>query len=303
MKKAIYILMFLLFPVLAGAQALPFTATSYDPVSVAKGGTFLTETSSSAYAAFANPAAAPFAEKKLDAAAGFMMWQYGTMPSNILSAAGTYMLDDNMGVSLGFTYGMNQEYDIIDASGVTKGTFTPSDMQLNAAFSWRFLPYLSLGAAVGYASSSLAENVSYSAVNADIFAMARFKELKAAVGVKGLGTAVKSASGASFSLPMALAAGIGYELSGEGFSADVNVDAEYHIDGGVAVATGASCTFVKMMTLRMGYRYGGETVIPSFASLGCGFCFSNVSVDLACLLAAKNSPMAQTACLSVGYSF
>ena len=48
MKKTIYILAFLLASVAAGAQALPFTAVNYDPVAMAKGGTYLTETSSSA---------------------------------------------------------------------------------------------------------------------------------------------------------------------------------------------------------------------------------------------------------------
>lgn len=299
MKKTIYTLILLLVSLTSGAQALPFTAVDYDPVSLAMGGTCLTDTSSPAYAVYGNPAAAPFSGRKLDVAAGYAMWQPSAMKSDVVSAAGTFVLREKIGVSIGMSYGKNPSYDITDASGLVTGAFSPSDLQVRAGVSWRFLPFLSVGADVGYASSTLAEGASYGAVKADVYAMAKFGGLKAAAGVKGLGTAVKSVSGASFNLPVAAVAGVGYELGlGEKSGIDVNVGAEYYMKDGVAVAAGASYSFAEMFTVRAGYRYGGNTVLPSFASVGAGFRIFGAGVDVAYLIAGKSSPMANT--LSIG---
>ena len=304
MKKTIYTLILFAVSFTAGAQALPFTAADYDAAVMAKGGAFMTETSGMAFAAFGNPAAAPFAEKKLDAAVGYTMWQPSGVSSSIISAGGTFVMKEKIGVSLGVAYGMNQAYDITDASGVVTGSYTPSDMQVNARLSWKFLPFLSVGANIGYASSTLAEGASYGAVNADVFAMVKFGGLKASAGVKSLGSSVKSASGTSFALPMAAAAGVGYKADfGEKNSVDVNVDAEYYIDGGLSVAGGASYSFAKLATVRAGYRYGGNTVLPSYASVGAGVSLLGAHLDVAYLIGGKNSPMSNTLCLSAGWAF
>lgn len=287
----------------AGAQALPFTAVDYDPAVLGKGGTFMTETSGTAFAAFGNPAAVPFADKKLDAAVGYTMWQPSGVSSNVLAAGGTFVMREKIGVSFGMTYGMNTAYDIVDASGLVTGSFAPSDLQVNAGLSWKFLPFLSVGASLGYASSTLAEGSSYGAFNADVFAMAKFGDLKASAGIKSLGSAVKSASGASFALPMTAVAGVGYTLDfGKKNSVDLNVDAEYHIDGGFAAAGGASYTFAKLATIRAGYRYGGNTVLPSYASVGACVNIFGARVDVAYLIGGKYSPMANTVCISLGWS-
>lgn len=288
----------------AGAQALPFTAVDYDPVVMAKGGAFMTETSTSAFAAFGNPAAAVFADKKMDVAAGYTMWQPQGVSSNVISLGGTAILKEKLGVSFGATYGANTPYDIIDASGIVTGSFSPSDLQINAGVAMKVLPFLSVGATLGYANSTLAEGSSYGAFNADVFAMAKFGGLKASAGVKGVGSKVKSASGVSFALPMAAAAGVGYTTEfGEKNRVDVNVDAEYYIDGGVAVAGGASYTFAKLATVRAGYRHGGNTVLPSYASVGAGVSLLGVHLDLAYLVGVNSSPMANTLCISAGWAF
>lgn len=304
MRKTLYILALLAVSFTAGAQALPFTAADYDPVVMAKGGAFMTETSTSAYAAFGNPAAAVFAENKLDVAAGYTMWQPDGVSSNIISLGGTTILKEKLSLSLGATYGANTSYDIIDASGNVAGTFSPSDLQINAGVAMKVLPFLSVGATLGYANSTLAKGSSYGAFNADVFAMAKFGGLKASAGVKSLGNKVKSASGAAFSLPMAVGVGVGYTAeSGEKNRIDVNVDADYYIDGGIAVAGGASYTFAKLATVRAGYRHGGNTVLPSYVSAGAGVSLKGVHVDLAYLIGVNSSPMANTLCINAGWAF
>lgn len=304
MRKTLYTLALLAVSFTAGAQALPFTAADYDPVVMAKGGAFMTETSTSAYAAFGNPAAAVFADDRIDAAVGYTMWQPGGVSSNIITVGGTARLLNKLSLSVGASYGANTPYDIIDAAGNATGTFSPSDLQLNAGAAMKVLPFLSVGANIGYASSTLAEGSSYGAFNADVFAMAKLGGLKASAGIKSVGSKVKSASGASFALPMAAAAGVGYGAEfGEKNRVDVNVDAEYYMDGGVAVAGGASYTFGKLATVRAGYRHGGNTVLPSYASVGAGVSLLGVHLDLAYLVGVNSSPMANTLCISAGWAF
>lgn len=174
----------------------------------------------------------------------------------------------------------------------------------NAGFSWLIMPYLSIGANLGYASSTLAEGHSYGAFNADVMAMVKFGGFKASVGVRNLGTSVKSSSGDSFQLPSSVAAGVGYKLAaGDKLALDFNVDADYYFKDGVAVAGGVSCTIVEMATVRAGYRYGGNTVLPSYASVGAGLCLFGARIDLAYLIAGKDSPFANTLCVGAGFSF
>jgi hypothetical protein len=202
------------------------------------------------------------------------------------------------------TYGMFPEYDIFNDNGSHKGTFTPSDVQFKAGASYRFLPFLSAGVNLGYASSSLAEGVSYGAFNADVFLMSKFADYKVALGLTDLGSAVVSASDVKFSLPSALTLGLGYDKTfADVHKVDVALDLDYYFEGQVAASVGADYTFNNMISFCAGYRYGGNSVIPSYASLGLGGSFYGVSLDLAYVLPVAKSPMSNTLSLAVGYSF
>lgn len=289
---------------MASAQALPFVAADYDPSTLAKGGASAVETSSIAYAAFRNPAAVPFAEQKMDVAAGYAIWAPSGVSTNVVSVAGAYNMNQKFGVTAGLSYGMNPSYDIIDASGASKGQFKPSEMQLNAGVSYRFIPCLSAGVNVGYATAKLAQGASYGAFNADVFLMAKFGGFKATAGVSDIGTGVTSASGAKFSLPTAGTLGLGYEaVFGEKNALAVQADADYYFAGAFAAAVGASYTYDDMISLRAGYRAGADSVIPSFLSLGAGVKIAGVKLDLAYLIGAGESALGNTLALSVGYSF
>jgi hypothetical protein len=58
-----------------------------------------------------------------------------------------------------------------------------------------------------------------------------------------------------------------------------------------------------MVSVRAGYRYGGKSVIPSYASVGAGFKLFGVSLDLAYLIASGDSPLQNTLTFGLGYSF
>ena len=303
MRKIFTYMAAMLFPMMASAQALPFVSADYSAGSLAKAGANATETVSTAFASFENISAVPFSEKEADFAVGYTSWQPGSVGSNVILAGGSYNIDNKLGVSLGMTYGMYPEYEIFNGQGSQKGTFSPSDVQVKAGAAMRFLPFLSAGVSLGYASSSLSEEVSYGAFDADVFLMSQFSDYKVALGISDLGSAVTSASGVKFSLPTALTLGVGYDKAfSDVHKVNVALDADCYFAGAVAAAVGAEYTFNDMFSFSAGYRYGGESVIPSYASLGLGGRFMGVSLDLAYVLPMTTS-MSNTLSLAVGYSF
>ena len=82
---------------------------------------------------------------------------------------------------------------------------------------------------------------------------------------------------------------------------DVNVDADYFFSGWFAAAFGASYTFNDLVSFRAGYRYGGKSPIPSYASVGAGVKFAGVKLDLSYLLGSE--VMNNTLAVGLGYSF
>lgn len=292
----------LLAPIFADAQALSYTAADTDAASLGMAGANVTNTSSVAYSAFSNAAVIPFSETKMDVAAGYTMWQPGGVGSNIVNVGAAFNMKDKFGVSLGFMYGMNPAYDVTNGSGSVTGTFKPADMHLSAGLSWRLLPFLSIGADIGYASSRLAAEYSYGALTADVFAMAKFSDFKLAVGVSDLGTGITSVSGDVFSLPSAVTLGLGYNRSfAEKHSIEAALDADYFFYGGFAAALGAGYTFNDLVSVRAGYRYSADSPVPSFASVGIGAKFLGIRLDVAYLM--SSTAAANTLALGVGYSF
>ncbi len=294
----------LLLPSLAGAQALPFTVFDTDPVILAKGGAGLTETTSVSHSAFTNSASVPFSENTLDVSAGYMLWQPSASKSNVISVGAAYNLKNKLGIAAGLYYGLNSEYDISNRAGNATGTFKPSDFHTAVGVSYRFVDFMSVGVSLGYASSTLAEGYSYGAFAADLLLMAKISDFKLAAGVSNALGSIKSASGGKFSLPASAALGAGYQKTFAGkHSVEANLDMDYFFEGWFAASLGAAYTFNDLVSVRAGYRYGGESPISSYASIGLGAKFMGIKLDLAYLIAGADSPMRNSLAVSVGYSF
>lgn len=304
MRRILIYVMAVLLPVISQAQALPFIAADYSASALSKAGAVATETSSIALSAIGNVAAVPFSDKTADFSAGYTLWQPSSVVSNVIAAGGAFNLKEKLGLALGMTYGLHPGYEIFTESGLSKGLFNPSDVQFNAGLAWRFLPFLSVGTNLGFASSTLAEGTSYGAFVADIYLFSKFSDLKVALGLSDLGSSVVSASEARFSLPSALTLGLGYDKKfAQVHGLDISADADYYLAGKFAVAFGAAYTYDDMLSVKAGYRYGGTSVIPSYASLGLGGRIFGVCLDVAYVLPVGTSPMSNTLSFNIGYSF
>ena len=82
---------------------------------------------------------------------------------------------------------------------------------------------------------------------------------------------------------------------------DAQVDIDYYFDGALATALGAGYTFNDMVSLKAGYRAGGDSVLPSFASVGAGVKFMGLKLDVAYLIGTEN--MNNTLAIGLGFSF
>ena len=304
MRRLINIILAVCIPVAMSAQALPFTAADFSPVTAAKGGATAVETSSIAYAAFTNPATITFSELEGDFTASYSMWQPSSLKTNVFSIAGAGKIKEKFGVAIGLNYGVLPGYEILDEAGASKGEFSPSQYEYNFGFSWRFCKFLALGVNLGYSGQTLTENDSYESLTTDIFAMTQFKDFKVAVGVSNLGTTVTSLSGEEYSLPSSWKLGFGYGTTfASKHGLDFNADFDYYFQNAFSAAFGAGYTYNNLLSLRAGYRYGGESVIPSYASFGLGLKFFGVTLDAAYLVADSTSPMRNTMMFGIGYRF
>lgn len=292
----------LLLPAVAGAQVLPFTAVETDAVSLGKAGTDLVEIGSVANASFSNAAVIPFYGAKFDVSAGYTMWQPAAVGANKINVGAAFNVKQKFGVAVGFMYGMHKDYTGTTSGGGTVDTFAPKDMHVNVGLAWRFLPFMSLGANVGYASSALTADHSYGAVDADVFLMAKFSGVKVTAGIANIGSKVTAANGAKFSLPTSVAVGAGYTKTfALKHRLDVMLDADYYLQDGFAASVGAEYAFNGLASVRAGYRYGGNTAVPSYASVGAGIKLIGIKLDVAYLIAS--GPMKNTLAVGLGYTF
>ena len=276
----------------AGAQALPFVAAEYGAASLGTAGAGLVGNT--------NAAAVPFSDMTIDATAGYTLW--APTKANVMGVNASYNLKNKLGVTAGFTYGLNPSYTITNTDGMAAGSFSPTDMMAEVGVSYRFLPFMSVGANVGYAMSSLTDKYSYGAVAADVYVMAVLSDLKLTAGVSNIGTAVTSASGAKFSLPTSVALGAGYGVTFAGMHrVDVRLDADYFLSGDIAVAAGVEYAMNDLAFVRAGYRYGGNSPVPSFASVGAGVKILGIKLDVAYILGSPR--MGNTLAAGIGYCF
>ena len=105
---------------------------------------------------------------------------------------------------------------------------------------------------------------------ADLFVAGKVDAFDFAAGVCSVGTQVESESTGSFNLPSAATAGCGYVYDADSFSVCTRAKADYYFSGYLAAGIGAELLYDGMFAVRAGYHYGGESIIPNFASAGLG---------------------------------
>lgn len=276
----------------AGLEALPFLRLQRDPSALTGGAAQVY--ASRAYSVFSNPALAVGGSG--DLALSYNRW--GASGSNEFDACGAFGLSERFSMGLGVSYGLNPAYDLRDGSGM----FTPTDMIAGIGAGFRISDVFFVGANARYALSKLTEAYSYGAFSGDLFVAMDLSGFTATAGVSTVGPVVKSVSTGSYNLPSSASLGLGYEsVLGDALSARSQLTVDYYFSGALAAGFGTEAVIMDMVSLRLAYNYGGESVIPSYTSAGIGLNFSGFRINAALFLSGED--VGNSMVFSLGYSF
>ena len=271
--------------------AMHFAAFPSDPVATVNGGL------TSAYET---------GDMKSGIQAGYMLFFPTESPVSYISLKGSYKLNDSICLSLNGTYGICEEYEMFNGSGLSDGFYRPGQMMLAAGAEYRFIDFMKAGIRLKYLTEGLAPESRHNAFASDIYlagkvALSSLSSIDFGLGINNLGTKVTSSSGSKFTLPTALNIHCGYGLNSDRNMIEASVGADYFLHGRLAAAAGLSYTYNDFISARFGYRYGGESVLPSYCSAGLGFKFFGAELDLAYLFGSD--VLSNSMCISLGYTF
>lgn len=286
-----------------GSEAMAFAKIERSPVSAGKGFASIASSTDAAWASFNNPSILPLSKNKTDIKAIYQNWAPAGVHTTDLGLGAGFKFSDKFGLALGGVMRNGQAYELLNDMGVSKGKFSPKDLQLALGFGVAIKPFLSIGLNAKFLNSSLSPAYKYSAVAGDLIATGVFGDFKVAAGVADLGASVKSVEGRTFNLPTSVVAGADYSrvLGGKHY-VDASFDANYLFNGGITAAFGMQYGFNDMIFLRGGYHFGtAKAPLPSFATLGAGLKFFGISIDAAYILG--NDFLKNTLTIGLGYSF
>ena len=269
------------------SEALPFMQLDYNPSSLAMGSTVVS-----------SAATIPFSGIKLAGGLSYQNYMPQLSATQFIGGGLAGSLD-KLGYSLSFVHGTGEKMSIENS----KISFhTPTEMLVSAGLSYALLDFLSIGVNAKYAKEQPWTDTSIDGLAADVILAGKVEGIDFAAGVTSLGQKVKSQSSGEYNLPTALtlAAGYRYEVSDEhALAARAKVDS--YLGGSLAAGAGVEYCWSGMFSARAGYHYGGDSIVPTFASAGLGICFSGLTLDAAYLFASD--VLGGTFALSAGFRF
>lgn len=273
----------------AADVAMEFAARSADPVTLAMGST----------TAFHSPAVRVQEDLKMDASVFVMPMRTTGSKEFDLGADIFFKAGKKFGMDISFLMDRGQKYDIYTGPGAQSGSFTPMDMAIGAGVAYSIIPQLSLGASFRYLYSKLAAKNTYSAFGADIMLAGQAAGFTYAAGVTNLGTKVKDIEGNAYPIPMAITLAGGYAYTFDKHEIGASLQGDWFLKGGIRAGVGARYTFNNLVSARLGYSYGGKTVLPSNFSIGLGAQFKGVHLDVTALI----GDLTGTVMIGLGYRF
>lgn len=281
------------------SQSMSYSRSGNDAESLAAGSNAMM--TSSAFAVSNNISLLPFFEESLNLKASYA--GFGSPKANSFSLGAGAKVGEKLGIGFTASSIAHSEYDVISETGAANGTFKPSDLKLGIGAGFKIIDNISAGLSIYYLNETLADNFKYSAIASDLLVAAKFGDITVSGGAKSIGTKVKSSDGSDFSTPSSIyIGGVLDKAAGETGKIKAAVDADYFFEGGLGASLGAGYTWKDMVSARAGFRYGGDTVLPTSLSAGIGAKFSGIALDAAYVLGLGEVKV-NTLCICLGYSF
>ena len=285
-----------LFCIISAGQSMPFMSTGTDIAGLGMGSVSVAS-NASAFSADGNIAAAALSEKRMEAEAGYSLWQPEVFCHSIPGLGIYYRTGNRVAVGLSGKYLIEKEYGIIGEDGIESNVYRPKEGLLSIGASYRIIDGLAVGAGLKVAFSKIAPNAGSTVFAADIHAIYSIKGVNIAFGVSNIGNKADYGNG-KYGIPTMLRTGVAYSIAG--FTC--NAEADWQFGAGIMASAGAEYSILDIVDIRAGYHYGQNgTVLPTFASVGLGFEFFGVNLDAAYLISA--GAMKNTFSVGLGYSF
>lgn len=305
--KRIYICLILsVFAVIVPGfgQTAQFLTVSPDSYSLSLGGTGVISPAS-AFAIYNNNAATALSPFKGAFAASYTMWQPATTDNQLMSLSGFIKMGKRSAISLGSRLFLYPAYDLSNPQGIVTGAFNPRELSVDLGYAYNISGSFSAAATVHYISSKMGPQAAGSAFAADLGLMYQPGNLSLGLTATNLGSKIDYGYG-PYSLPAQIKLGAAYCFSlQEKHLLSVTVQAGYLIvNSGITAGIGLEYSYNNLISLRVGGHYGDpEKGIPSHLSAGLGFKFKGLTLNAAYLLAQKDSPLANSLSVGLGWAF
>lgn len=276
----------------ASSVAMPFAAVPRSVRTLSMGGT---DTGDGA-------AFKVLGEQKFSAGASWCSWAPGATPSKDINLDIYARLGSRLGLSALLASDGGEAYTIYDATGKAGASFKPKDLMFKVGLAYSITPIISLGVDGRILKSTLTAKNSYSAFAGDVHVAAKLGDARVVAGVANLGASVAASDGTAFGLPTSARLAGDYGLSiGESLSLDARAQADWFFTGGLRAGAGVELGYSDLAFVRLGYNYGGNTVLPSYASVGAGVKLAGFAIDFAYLLGSDT--LGGSLAIGLGYSF
>ena len=305
--KRIYICLILsVFAVIVPGfgQTAQFLTVSPDSYSLSLGGTGVISPAS-AFAIYNNNAATALSPFKGAFAASYTMWQPATTDNQLMSLSGFIKMGKRSAISLGSRLFLYPAYDLSNPQGSVTGAFNPRELSVDLGYAYNISGSFSAAATVHYISSKMGPQAAGSAFAADLGLMYQPGNLSLGLTATNLGSKIDYGYG-PYSLPAQIKLGAAYCFSlQEKHLLTATVQAGYLIvNSGITAGIGLEYSYNNLISLRVGGHYGDpEKGIPSHLSAGLGFKFKGLALNFAYLLAQKDSPLANSLSVGLGWAF
>lgn len=286
------------------AQTVTYLNLTTDARALSLGGTGVISPAS-AFAIYNNNAATALSPFKGAFAASYTMWQPATTDNQLMSLSGFIKMGKRSAISLGSRLFLYPAYDLSNPQGSVTGAFNPRELSVDLGYAYNISGSFSAAATVHYISSKLGPEAAGSAFAADLGLMYQPGNLSLGLTATNLGSKIDYGYG-PYSLPAQIKLGAGYRFSlQEKHLLTATVQAGYLIvNSEITAGIGLEYSYNNLISLRVGGHYGDpEKGIPSHLSAGLGFNFKGLTLNAAYLLAQKNSPLANSLSVGLGWAF
>lgn len=237
------------------------------------------------FSIYTNSAAAALSDDDFAISANYTLWQPEMVGMNNFAVGAFYKFSDRYTVGLGARGLMQSISNLTDDNGTPLGDdFMSTKISVDASFGMLIIDGFSAAVNLHFFYDKVMPDAQGLGFGADIDLMYSHKYFNVALSAKNLGPNISYDSFTKSPLPMEIRAGYSgnYEVVDDILDITPAVDVNYLLNSSTVTAgVGAEFKFIDMVSIRGGYRYSPNLIMPSYATVGIGVEFFDFAIDAA----------------------